>query len=373
MDKAVRTVQPGEAGLDVVWETGEQASYPWLWLRDHATDAQSYDPRSGQRELYTAGLAPDIHGLAARLGAHGHTVEIDWSDGPQGVAYDTGFLWRFRAPAPAAAAPDRRQPWDHAKIAGAPVELPYAEVLADKTGLRRFLHTLETWGFAVLTQTPTKLDSVADLASNIGYVRETIFGGLWEFEANEARADSAYTPKNLRPHTDSTYSHDAPGLQILLCLDYHAEGGDSVLVDGLEIGRRLAAGRPADYATLGRIPIPGRYLGDGVHLLAERPVFRHDHNGRIAQVSFNNYDRAPFRLPEPEMTDLYRAIAAFDRLANDPALQWQRGLRPGDLLIFDNWRVLHARTAYTGNRRMAGCYLNREDFESRLRLLREDD
>ncbi len=372
MDKAIRAVEPGEAGLEVVWDTGEQASYPWLWLRDHATDAQSYDPRSGQRELYTAGLDPDIRGLAARLGTDGHSVEIDWPDGPQSVAYDAGFLWRFRAPASAAVAPDRRQPWDQAMIAEAPVELPYTEVVADEAGLHRLLHTLEAWGLAVLTETPTKLDSVADLASKIGYVRETIFGGLWEFEANEARADSAYTPKNLRPHTDATYSHDAPGLQILLCLDYQAEGGDSLLVDGLEIGRRLAAERPADYATLGRIPIPGRYLGDGAHLLAERPVFRHDRDGRILQVSFNNYDRAPFRLPEPEMTVLYQAITAFDQPANDPALQWHRGLRPGDLLIFDNWRVLHARAAFSGKRRMAGCYLNREDFESRLRLLHED-
>jgi len=371
MSKGIRSVQPEAAGLEIVWETGERASYPWLWLRDHATDPQSYDSRSGQRELYTAGLDPAIHGLAARLGAGGRTVEIDWPDGPQSVAYDAGFLWRFRSPAPATGQDDRRRPWDQAKIAEAPIELAYAEVAADDAGLRRLLETVEAWGFAVLTQTPAELASVAALAGKIGYVRETIFGGLWEFEANEARADSAYTPKTLRPHTDATYSHDAPGLQILLCLAYQAEGGDSLLVDGLEIGRRLAAAQPDEYATLGRIAIPGRYLGDGAHLAAERPVFRLGRDGRILQVSFNNYDRAPFRLPEPEMTALYRAIAAFDRLANDPALCWCRGLRPGDLLIFDNWRVLHGRTAFTGSRRMAGCYVNREDYESRLRILRD--
>jgi trimethyllysine dioxygenase len=371
MSKGIRAVQPGNTGLEIVWETGERASYPWFWLRDHATDPQSYDSRSGQRELYTAGLDPAIHGLAARLGADGRTVEIDWPDGPQSVTYDAGFLWRYRTPAPATGVSDRRRPWDRAKLAEAAIEMPYAEAVADDAGLRRLLEIIEVWGFAVLTQTPTEPESVAALADKIGYVRETIFGGLWEFEANESRADSAYTPKSLRPHTDSTYSHDAPGLQILLCLEYQAQGGDSLLVDGLEIGRRLAAEHPADYATLGRIAIPGRYLGDGAHLLAERPVFRHDRDGRILQVSFNNYDRAPFRLADSDMTAFYRAIAAFDRLANDPALQWQRGLRSGDLLIFDNWRVLHGRTAFAGRRRMAGCYLNREDFESRLRVSRD--
>jgi trimethyllysine dioxygenase len=40
------------------------------------------------------------------------------------------------------------------------------------------------------------------------------------------------------------------------------------------------------------------------------------------------------------------------------------------VLLFDNWRVLHARDAYTGYRRLAGVYLNKEDVESRLRHLR---
>lgn len=370
MNQEIRAVEAGEAGLDVVWATGEKARYPWVWLRDHATDSDSYDSRSGQRELYTAGVDPAIRGQTARRSADGRAVEIDWPDGPRGVAYAAEFLWRFQAPATASQS-DHRRPWDRAKIANAPIDLPYAEALADDAGLRRLLENIETWGFAVLRQTPTALDSVAALAKKIGYVRETIFGGLWEFEANQARADSAYTPKHLRPHTDATYSHDAPGLQILLCLEYRAEGGDSILVDGLEIGRRLAAERPTDYATLGRIAVPGQYIGDGAHLVAERPVFRHDRDGRILQVSFNNYDRAPFRLSEAEMAAFYQAITAFDRLANTPDMQWQRGLRPGDLLIFDNWRLLHGRTAFVGSRRMAGCYLNREDFESRLRLLRE--
>ena len=52
------------------------------------------------------------------------------------------------------------------------------------------------------------------MAESIGYVRQTIFSGLFEFEANEDMADSAYTPKELRPHTDGTYSHDAPGVQL---------------------------------------------------------------------------------------------------------------------------------------------------------------
>jgi len=63
---------------------------------------------------------------------------------------------------------------------------------------------------------------------------------------------------------------------------------------------------------------------------------------------------------------------AFNRLIEDPDNQLKRRLLPGDLLLFDNWRVLHGREAYEGKRDLIGCYFNWEDFESRLRLLRAE-
>ena len=71
------------------------------------------------------------------------------------------------------------------------------------------------------------------------------------------------------------------------------------------------------------------------------------------------------------MVQLYDALRAFDLLANDQTLQWRHVLAPGEALLFDNWRVLHGRTAYSGSRRLCGAYLNHEDFESRLRLASE--
>ena len=86
------------------------------------------------------------------------------------------------------------------------------------------------------------------------------------------------------------------------------------------------------------------------------------------QVSLNNGDRAPFLLPPDEMTAFYDALRSVEELANDPRLQWQHVLAPGEAMLFDNWRVLHGRKAYSGRRTLCGAYLNHEDFESRLRM-----
>ena len=200
-------------------------------------------------------------------------------------------------------------------------------------------------------------------------MRETIFGGMWDFQADLSKADTAYTTLELLPHTDGTYSHDAPGLQMLHCLAFTGEGGESTMVDGFRIAAELRSRQPDAYELLSTVEVPGQYIGDGSHLMASRPVFRHDHSGSLVQVSFNNADRAPFLLPGDEMEAFYEGLRAFESLANDHALQWRRVNRPGTAMLFDNWRVLHGRAAYTGHRHLCGCYVNREDFESRRRML----
>jgi len=41
---------------------------------------------------------------------------------------------------------------------------------------------------------------------------------------------------------------------------------------------------------------------------------------------------------------------------------------PGRMLVFDNWRCLHGRTAFTGDRKFTGCYTNHEDLEGAYRI-----
>ena len=74
------------------------------------------------------------------------------------------------------------------------------------------------------------------------------------------------------------------------------------------------------------------------------------------------------RLSEPNMTQLYAGIRYIDKLFNSSVYQWRYQLDPGDMLIFDNWRVLHGRAAFSGKRKMAGAYINREDFISALKM-----
>ena len=184
--------------------------------------------------------------------------------------------------------------------------MKYNDVVSDD-GFKFFLKNLYEYGFCVITNCKTNMKTVDVIAKKIGYVRQSIFGGLWEFESNENMADSAYTQEELRPHTDSTYSIDAPGLQLLLCCDYKASGGESIMVDGYNIGQTMKNNNKDLFNILSKIEVPGKYVGDGVILEAKRPIFKLD-NKELVQVSFNNYDRTEFRIEEKATNKFYEAI-----------------------------------------------------------------
>ena len=122
------------------------------------------------------------------------------------------------------------------------------------------------------------------------------------------------------------------------------------------------------FKILSTIEVPGNYIGDGVFLEAKRPIFRLDSDDQLLQVSFNNYDRAAFRLENELTVKFYDAIKKFDLLANNKEYQWRHILKPGELLIFNNWRILHGRSVFKGIRKISGCYINKEDFDSSCRI-----
>ncbi len=349
-----------------VYFNGESSEiFPNIWLRDHAKDEQNWDKRSSQRKTYTATLDINLKVKKAEIIENGKYLSVSWPDLEKPVKYSSEFLTNNKIK-------KKKEVKSNLKIWKSnelkeEIFLDYNSILSNE-GFRNFLKNLHDYGFSVIKNCETNLKSVETIANRIGYVRNSIFGGLWSFASDENKADSAYTQEELRPHTDSTYSNDAPGLQLLLCCEYNARGGESIMVDGLKIAEKIKKENQPMYEFMTKINVKGNYIGDGVYLEAERPIFKLNENNEIVQVSFNNYDRAPFRFEKDLTLKFYEAIKKFDLIANNKDYQWRHILKPGELLIFNNWRILHGRGSFNGVRKMSGCYINKEDFDSSCKL-----
>ncbi len=350
--------------LHVYFNSEREEIYPNIWLRDHARDEINWDKRSNQRKTFTATLDFKIKIRSAEILDNGKFIQILWPDLQKPVNYSYEFLLNNSLNNKSKI--NRLKLWKENDL-DEQIYIDF-ETIQSIEGYKKFLKILHQYGFSVVKNCKTEISSVENIVNKIGYVRNSIFGSLWSFESNEDKADSAYTQEELRPHTDATYSNDAPGLQLLLCCEYKAKGGDSIMVDGFKIAEVIKKDNKELFDVLSTVNVRGSYIGDGVFLEAERPIFNLDSNKELFQVSFNNYDRAPFRFKKDLTIKFYEAIRKFDLMANNKEYQWRHILKPGELLIFNNWRVLHGRGSFDGTRKISGCYINKEDFDSSCRM-----
>jgi trimethyllysine dioxygenase len=341
-----------------------------VWLRDHCHSKESLHPETLQRQVDTFAIPVDISPAKLEIIEGGGALRIVWKHDGSSSLLPAAFLWNIAQGEGRDTAPQRRL-WDRAVMGEDFPSMTHAEIMSGDAGLLRWLSMVEEYGFALAAGVPPTIEATKELVTRIGYVRETIFGGMWDFTANLAFKDTAYTSAAIGPHTDGTYSIDSPGYQMFHCLKFDGTGGESTLVDGFKIADQIRQSDPMAFEVLSTVKVPAQYLGDGVHLRAEHPVIGLDHNNDFAQVAYNNYDRAPFRLATPRMNAFYRALKLFNRLINDPANEITMRLLPGTALLFDNWRTLHGRRAYQGFRWLCGAYLNKEDLDSKLRVLRK--
>ncbi len=361
-------------GLAVIWADKSEMTYPWMWVMDHGEDDKSVNRQTLQRNIDTFSLSPDLSGVQATLHDQEQQISISWNNGEQttisclrlaqviGKALDDNQLSQ---------ASDKVL-WDRESMLNEIPSIEYQEIAASEQGVLNWVSQIDKYGFCLVTNTDPSIQGTTDLAERIAPAQRTIFGTYWPLSTEVTHHDdTAYTTDYLSPHTDSTYYHNAPGLQMFNCLDYDAQGGESIIVDGFAIAEKIRQQRPDLYEVLCQVEVPGHYKEDNVHLAAQRPVIKHDRHGDIEQVSFNNYDRSAFLLEPTKQALFYEAYGEFNRHTLDQSNWIKIPLRPGMALIFDNWRCLHGRMGYSGKRYFYGCYHDKADFQSRVRTLQK--
>ena len=121
--------------------------------------------------------------------------------------------------------------------------------------------------------------------------------------------------------------------------------------------------------------MPFLYRSKDAELYAERPLIQLSCIGEVSAVHYNSRSIAPLRLSAREAAPFYSAYRRFAALLRDSRFHLQLKLRDGDLVVFDNQRVLHGRTAFSSARyprHLRGCYLTRDSVYSEAALLHRE-
>lgn len=173
---------------------------------------------------------------------------------------------------------------------------------------------------------------------------------------NQNNDQLGYTDAAIAAHTDQPFLTHPPRYQLLHCMRAAATGGDNYVVDGLLAARYLEAIDAEAFATLCRTPVHFHRRQRQFESLVVAPILHFGEDGFLIRYSY--FTMAPQRLPFAQMDGWFRAYRRFAEIVRDPAHHYSLRLLPGDFLLYDNHRMLHARTAFTGSRWVRGVYFN---------------
>jgi gamma-butyrobetaine dioxygenase len=352
----------------VGWSDGSSDGFHHIWLRDNCGCAECRHVFVGERLSDPASIALDI---APSSVVGGDSVQIVWPGGHRST-FSSNWL-RMHAYGPSASA--RRTSvfhyWTAAEVQ-TPPQMHFDDVMASDESLLEWLRLLRRFGFTIVKGVPTEPGTVTQLAQRIGNLRNSNFGLIWEVESMPKPESLAYTSVKLTAHTDLVSRESQPGLQFLHCLVNEASGGESILVDGFSVAEELKRQGPEHHATLSRVNASFRYQNDFTDVQASFPVVRLDHNNEYYEVRYSNALLAPLQCDPHDVGPFYAVYHYFSQILRDPKWEYSFRLEAGDCEVFDNRRVLHGRQEFdpqTGARHLQGCYVDTDDFLSRLRVL----
>lgn len=350
----------------VVVQSGDGArELPALWLRERCQDPAHLDPHTQQR-LFDPHRLPDdlvlVH--AERSGqdrawlafSDGYAGEYELSRLVDDLDLEDGLpreiLWHADLPLDAISVDGRA---------------------LDSAELRlRSVETFLTHGIVIIRNLSTEPECILEVARRFGHVRETNFGRLFEVYSRPGSNDLAYRPVPLAAHTDNPYREPVPGIQLLHCLVNETTGGWSTLVDSLSVAQALQEEDPEGLQLLASLPVRFRFIDADEELVEHRPIVQRDVSGRMTGVHYSpRLDYLP--LLDADTTQRFqRARRRLSELFADPRFELRFPLRAGELMMFNNSRVLHGRTAYDpneGRRHLQGCYIDLDGPRSLYRTL----
>ena len=359
--------------LVIEWYDGKESRLYSHWLRDHCQMPTSIDADNGQRlfsvvnipqETYIEKAYKDEKGnVCVRFQPENH-LSVFLQSWLRKNCYDLNLHFDDRSE-------KQKHLWQKDSFKADLPFINYESMCNDENVKLDALRLVKDVGFFVLESVPTIKGQVLKVISELGYTRETNYGALFEVRTEVNPNNLAYTNMGLGSHTDNPYRDPVPTVQLLHCLESSTEGGDSVLVDGFKAATVLRQESKEDFDILTSTWINFRFSDAKTDLRSRVPMIELNDNNEIVKVRYNNRSIDTIKLPENKIRPFYKAYRHWNEIIERDDLKITFKLSEGDLMLIDNTRIMHARTAFSkkGKRHLQGAYTDLDGLYSLLNIL----
>ncbi|PBB20275.1 TauD/TfdA family dioxygenase [Mesorhizobium sp. WSM4313] len=370
--RSLRAMRNEGLRIAVEFDDGSAGRLSMRWLRLACECEICGDTASGKRWLTPADVPADIRAASIEISTDG-TTDVVWRDGHVS-RFAVGFLAAHAGRGGDFGAP-RFQPELWNSDLGARLgRFAFDAVVEDDAALFHSLRALRDHGIAMLTGVPAEPEATLRVAGRYGLVRETSYGKVFDLISRPDARVAGETARAQIPHTDEPFRYSPPGFIFFHAIRTGAgSGGTSLMVDGFQVAERMRTNSPELFDLLARhgVTFHREHAGD-VFFSAEAHVISLDASGAVTGIRFNDRCLAPQTGAVDEIDGLIEALAELTRLICNPANQFRHQLQPGEVLVFDNQRVLHGRTEFDPTlavRHLRSCNLDRDGVHSAFRTL----
>jgi gamma-butyrobetaine dioxygenase/trimethyllysine dioxygenase len=335
--------------------TRGHADFHYRWLR-HNCD-QDRHPVTRERTSCSSELPDDVRATAAEIAED--ALCVTWAHDGRTSRYALGWL------------EEHAYARDRAEVPPPPSEVALFEIdgrdrdvaIVIEEAVRRVAER----GAAVVRRSPKiarpEDETEALIEAIIGQglrVIETHFGRIEDLRVDNttnANTDQlGYTDAPVHVHTDQPFLDEPPRYQLLQSIRRADAGGENALVDALSAARHLESIDADAFERLRGTPVRFHRKQKAFERIVDSPILTFEPAFRIR---YSYFTMAPHQRSFAEMEAWYRAHDRFARLVRDPRNQVRFALDPGDFVLYDNHRMLHARTGFRGARWVRGVYFDR--------------
>lgn len=351
----------GSAVVHVAWKDGHSSEYPLQWLK-----MRSFD-ESSRRKRRDAMLLSDAMAAACK-GKTGRTSTL------------------FSNP--------HLRLWGAREMSGNIPRFDLKDLLEHDAAMLDWCLTLETHGLAVVTA-GAREGELKRFTDRFGHRDWSAYGEFFAVENKANPNNLSYTPANLQFHTDLPNYTTPPQVQMLHFVAQSSDGGENVFVDGFDVARQILESSKSDYELLRTVELSyqdnitetlydadegsdatkqqqlnSRTVSFSLH--ATHPIIKtdpNDHN-RILQINYSDHHRdSSLDVPVEKVRPFYSACKTFDTLLHSPKNKLISKAKPGDIICFNNMRVLHGRQGFPSSqkRKLVGTYLRWDEIRSMAR------
>ncbi|KAL3473336.1 hypothetical protein BJX99DRAFT_233779 [Aspergillus californicus] len=395
----VNVYTQGESSLRVqkfpVTHEDDSGIMSYIRLRENCQCPLCVDVHSKQRNFRSFDIPPNIRPKSITQGEG--SINITWENDITG--FDSSHVSVYTADqilrpvshevGKVAYKLKERRLWQRCDMEAKQHWISYPDYMDHDGRFAHAMRQLSLYGIIFLKDIPDSREMVERIATRMGPLRNTFYGSTWDVRKVPEAHNVAYTSQFLDFHMDLLYMKDPPGYQLLHCLRNSCDGGESLFADSVRVASQIERHQPKHFSTLKAVNLHYHYDHKDHHYSRHWPVVEMRGQSVKGGDYIHNVNYSPpfqgprndFRTPTAakplricKQIDEIEALRYFAGELGKEENIFELKLNPGECVIFENRRVVHARRQFnttSGERWLAGAYVDEDALQSCFRTSME--